>query len=98
MRERATRTGRWQSWQPPKYKPDPVIGGNGGEVTPAPSTAGANAAAADARRRLEQRGAQIEQLQSRSAALENSASSFEEMCHQLAQREQRKAGGGWFGF
>ena len=95
MRERATRTGRWQSWQAPKYAADPVSGSNEGKITPA---VGANAAAAEARHKLEHRGAQIEQLQSQSAALEDSASSFEEMCHQLAKRERQKARGGWFGF
>ena len=110
MRERATRTGRWQSWQPPKYTADlreelglmsgggngAGVSGNGGAAQY--SAAGATTAAAGARHKLEQRGVQIEQLQAQSDALENSASSFAEMCHELAKRERQKAVGGWFGF
>ena len=58
---------------------------------------GAASAAQSARLKLEQRGGKIEQLEVQSSALESSASSFAEMCHQLAKREQKKTGGGWFG-
>lgn len=105
-RERATHTGRWKSWDSRASGAAaldlPIDGatlkaeigiqrsghGGGGDVSLLGTV--------DPREKLENRGIMINELNSQSSKLENSAKTFAEMCQQLSSAERLEKSKGWF--